>query len=242
VPFVQIPSTLLSMVDSSVGGKLGIDFRTPRGLVKNLVGAFCQPSLVLIDPRLLGSLPPREFSAGMAELVKTAVLFDAPLFEAIESGVGPLLTQDPRALEYVISKCVAHKARVVMKDEYDSGGQRALLNLGHTFGHAIEAAAKFRLLHGECVAFGTCCAIDLSARLGKADPALMRVPPLLERFGLPIRLPALPMAKVMQAMSEDKKFEGGMRFVLPLRLGRAEVAPIKDASLIRSVIRGRFGR
>lgn len=240
VPFVQIPTTLLSMVDSSVGGKLGIDFKTPRGLIKNLVGAFAQPSLVLIDPKVLTTLAPREFSAGMAEAVKTAVLFDAPLFETIESSVGRLLTQDPKALVHVISKCVAHKARIVMQDEYDTGGKRALLNLGHTFGHAIEAASKFKLLHGECVAFGTCCAVNLSARLGLAHPELMRVSELLQRFGLPVELPAMPMAVVMRAMSEDKKFEGGMRFVLPRRLGKSELRAVKNEKLVRQVIQGRF--
>jgi 3-dehydroquinate synthase len=242
VPFVQVPTTLLSMVDSSVGGKLGVDFATPRGLVKNLVGAFYQPSLVLVDPKVLATLPPREFAAGMGEVVKTAVLFDAPLFEAIESSVPRLLLQDAKALEYVISKCVAHKARVVMADEFDVKGARALLNLGHTFGHAVEAASKFRLLHGECVAFGTCCAIDMAAKLGLADPELMRVPALMQRLGLPTRLPALPLKAVMQAMSEDKKFEKGMRFVLPLRLGKAALKDVKDAGLAARVLAGRFDK
>jgi 3-dehydroquinate synthase len=242
IPFVQVPTTLLSMVDSSVGGKLGIDFDSPRGLVKNLVGAFYQPSLVLIDPKVLGTLPPRQLASGMAEVVKTAVLFDAPLFEAIESSAPRLLAQDASALSHVISSCVAHKASIVMRDEFDTQGLRALLNLGHTFGHAVEAASKFRLLHGECVAFGTCCAIDLSARLGLADPELMRVAPLLERLGLPTRLPALPITAVMNAMSEDKKFEGGMRFVLPLKLGKSVVKPFGDAGVIRAIIQGRFDR
>jgi 3-dehydroquinate synthase len=240
VPFVQIPTTLLSMVDSSVGGKLGIDFDTPRGRIKNLVGAFYQPSLVAIDPNVLRSLPARELSAGLAEVVKTALLFDRSLFASLEDSVERLLALDRSAITHVISGCVAHKARVVMKDEFDSKGARALLNLGHTFGHAVEAASSFRMLHGEAVAFGLCCAVDLSARLGLADPELMRVGPLLQRLGLPIRLPALPMKKVMAALSEDKKFEGGMRFVIPKRIGLSVLSRVKDARTIEGVLRGRF--
>jgi 3-dehydroquinate synthase len=204
------------------------------------VGVFYQPSLVLIDPRVLATLPAREYSAGLAEAVKTAVLFDKPLFEAIEGSVGRLLAQDQLALSHLISTCVAQKARVVMADEFDTQGRRALLNLGHTFGHAVEAASKFRLLHGECVAFGICCAIDLSARLGLADPQLMRVPPLLGRLGLPLRLSKLPIQTVMRAMSEDKKFEGSMRFVLPHRLGKSSLKLVKDASVVRQVLLNRL--
>jgi 3-dehydroquinate synthase len=127
-----------------------------------------------------------------------------------------------------------------MQDEFDRKGGRALLNLGHTFGHAAEAAAGFKRLHGECVAWGICCAIDLSARLGLADPQLMRVPALLSRLGLPTRLERLPMAKLMRAMSEDKKFEKGMRFIVPLRLGKSKLLPVKSAALIRSIIAGRL--
>ncbi len=240
LPFVQIPTTLLSMVDSSVGGKLGVDFPTPRGLIKNLVGAFCQPSFVLIDPALLATLPPRDLRSGMAEVVKTAALFDRGLFGRLEGGVSRLLALDPPMLEHVIAACVGHKARVVMRDEFDSGGMRALLNLGHTFGHAVEAASRFRLLHGEAVAFGMCCAVDLSAHLGLAHPELMRIPALLDRLGLPTRLPRLPMPRVMRAMSEDKKFEAGMRFVLPRRLGRSELKDVGKEALVRRVLAGRF--
>ena len=240
IPFVQIPTTLLSMVDSSVGGKLGIDFDTPRGRIKNLVGAFYQPSMVLVDPKVLETLPPRELAAGMAEVVKTAVLFDKSLFSILEASAERLLALDMIALAHVIDACIGHKAQIVMKDEFDTKGQRALLNLGHTFGHAVEAASNFKMLHGEAVAFGTCCAVNLSARLGLADPELMRVEPLLERFGLPVRLPALPMKAVMSAMSEDKKFEGGMRFVIPKRLGLSVLHSVKNAALVQSILKDRF--
>ena len=238
IPFVQIPTTLLAMVDSSVGGKLGIDFDSPQGRIKNLVGAFYQPSLVLADPKVLSSLPARELAAGMAEVVKTAVLFDKALFENLESSAERLLGLDFKALAYVIATCVAHKARVVMRDEFDTRGERALLNLGHTFGHAVEAASDFRMLHGEAVAFGMCCAVDLSAKLGKADPQLMRASVLLERLGLPERLPALPIKAVMAALSQDKKFEGGMRFVVPTRLGRSHLLKVKSTKLIEGILPG----
>ncbi|MES2200752.1 MAG: 3-dehydroquinate synthase family protein [candidate division FCPU426 bacterium] len=242
IPFVQIPSTLLSMLDSSVGGKLGIDFDTPQGRVKNLVGAFYQPSLVLIDPLLLSTLPARELRAGFAEAVKTATLFDRALFAQMETNAGRLLALDTAPLVHMIHTCVAHKARVVMKDEFDVKGGRALLNLGHTFGHAVETASGFGLLHGEAVAFGLACAVDLSARLGMADPGLMRVEALLQRLGLLTRLPALPMRQVMAALSRDKKFENGMRFVVPQRLGHSVLLPLpkRSLSLVRDIIQKRF--
>jgi 3-dehydroquinate synthase len=244
IPFVQMPSTLLSMVDSSVGGKLGVDFDTPDGLIKNLVGAFYQPGLVLIDPQFLKTLPPRELRAGLAEVVKTAVLFDPPLFRRLEKNAGRLLKADPALLASVIAACVAHKARVVSRDEFDVKGERALLNLGHTFGHAVEAASGFKLLHGEGVAFGLACACDLSLALGLAPSAarkdLDRVPALLKRLGLPVRLKRLPLAKVLGAMGQDKKFEGGARFVLPLRLGRSQLVPLPSLDAAAFVLQARF--
>lgn len=244
IPFVQLPTTLLAMVDSSVGGKLGVDLKTPRGVIKNLVGAFYQPAAVLIDPQALGTLPGRELRAGLAEVVKTAVLFDPPLFEALEGAVSRLLAAEPRALSAVIRACVAHKARVVMADEFDRHGKRALLNLGHTFGHAVEAASGFRLLHGEAVAFGLACACDLALGLKVAPTSqraqLARVPALLEKLGLPTRLPRLPIRKVLEAMAEDKKFEATPRFVLPTRLGRSALKELKGLQPAARVLRARF--
>lgn len=244
VPFVQMPSTLLSMVDSSVGGKLGVDFDTPDGLIKNLVGAFYQPGLVLIDPQLLKTLPPRELRAGLAEVVKTAVLFDPKLFRGLEKNAPRLLKADPKLLTTVISACVAHKARVVSRDEFDVKGERALLNLGHTFGHAVEAASGFKLLHGEGVAFGLACAVDLSAALGLSQGAgrkdLARVPVLLQRLGLPVRLKRLSLPKVLAAMGQDKKFEGGARFVLPQKLGQSRVVPLPSLDAPAFVLESRF--
>ena len=244
IPFVQMPSTLLSMVDSSVGGKLGVDFDTPDGLIKNLVGVFYQPGLVLIDPQLLKTLPPRELKAGLAEVVKTAVLFDPPLFQRLEKNSGRLLKAEPALLAQVIAACVAHKARVVGLDEFDVKGERALLNLGHTFGHAVEAASGFKLLHGEGVAFGLACACDLSLALGLAPSAarkqLDRVPALLKRLGLPVRLKRLPLSKVLGAMGQDKKFEGGARFILPIRLGQSQLVPLPNLDAAAFVLQARF--
>ena len=243
LPFVQMPSTLLSMVDSSVGGKLGVDFDTPDGIIKNLVGTFYQPGLVLIDPRLLKTLPLRDLKSGLAEVVKTAVLFDPRLFRRLEKNSGRLLKADPALLTAVISACVAHKARVVGRDEFDTKGARALLNLGHTFGHAIEAASGFKLLHGEGVAFGLACACDLSLALGLATAKrqeLARVPELLKRLGLPVRLKRLPLAKVLAAMGQDKKFEGGVRFIVPLCLGQSRVQALPSLDVPAFVLQARF--
>lgn len=246
VPFVQIPTTLLSMVDSSVGGKLGIDFQTPAGLIKNLVGTFAQPEAVLIDPAVLSTLDPRQLRSGLAEVVKTAVLFDAPLFARLERDAAKLLRADPAALSPVIRACVAHKARVVARDEFDRKGLRALLNLGHTFGHAVEAASQFKLLHGEGVAFGIACAADLSAQQGLlakgAEAQMARVRGLLARLGLPLTLKPLPLPAVLAAMGQDKKFEGGARFILPRRLGLSVVHPLPSLAPAAAVLQARFRR
>lgn len=246
LPFVQIPSTLLAMVDSSVGGKLGVDFDTPQGRIKNLVGCFHQPALVLIDPHLASTLPPRELRAGLAEVVKTAVIFDTRLFSALEGGVSRLLAADPAALANVVRACAAHKAKVVMKDEFDVRGQRALLNLGHTFGHAIEAASGFKVLHGEAVAVGLACACDLALRLRVAAPdkarELGRVEALLRRLGLATRLPGFPLRPALAAMAHDKKFEAVPRFILPERLGRCVVKTLHSLAPVRAVLMDRFRR
>jgi 3-dehydroquinate synthase len=244
IPFVQIPSTLLAMVDSSVGGKLGIDFETPQGVLKNLVGTFAQPEAVLADPGLLATLDKRQLRSGLAEAVKMAVLFDAALFKRMELGAARLLRADPGLCAAVVAACVAHKARIVAMDEFDRRGPRALLNLGHTFGHAVESASKFSLLHGECVAFGMACAADLAAReglLGKGGEGQMaRLRGLLGSLGLPLRLKGLAPARVMAALAKDKKFEGGARFVLPTRLGHCVLRAQKDLRPASAVLAARL--
>lgn len=244
IPFVQIPSSLLAMVDSSVGGKLGIDFGTPQGAIKNLVGTFAQPEAVLADPDLLGTLDKRQLRSGLAELVKTAVLFDAALFKKLEQGVERLLRADAVFYTGLIAACVGHKARVVARDEFDRRGLRALLNLGHTFGHAVESASKFRLLHGEAVAFGMACAADLSAREGLLDKGgdaqMARLRGLLGSLGLPLQIKGLPFSGVLAALAKDKKFEGGARFVLPRRLGHCVLHAQKDLRAASLVLKARL--
>jgi 3-dehydroquinate synthase len=241
IPFVQMPTTLLSMVDSSVGGKLGIDFATRRGVIKNLVGAFAQPELVLADTALLATLPLRELKSGLGEAVKTAMLFDPRLFSLLERSVAPLLAAEPGLLAQVVAACARHKARVVGHDEFDRCGERALLNLGHTFGHALESAAGLSWRHGEAVALGLVCAVDLSRALGLArDPRLARVEPLVKALGLPVRARGLAPERVLAAMSEDKKFQGDLRFVLPLALGQSRLVAVKDGPAVGRVVRERM--
>lgn len=246
VPFVQFPSTLLAMVDSSVGGKLGVDFDTPRGSIKNLVGAFAQPALVLADPLLLRTLPRRELRCGLAEAAKMALLFDPALFAFMESRAADLLGARPEAMIRLIIACARAKAALVEEDEFDTRGRRALLNLGHTFGHALESASSFGLKHGEAVALGLCCAVDLSRALGlargKAAEELGRVEKLVAKLGLPTRAAGIALKAALDAMEEDKKFDAGMRFVLPLRLGKAVVRPVDSDREIRSVLRSRLAK
>jgi shikimate kinase/3-dehydroquinate synthase len=212
VPFVQIPTSLLAMVDASVGGKVAVDL--PEG--KNLVGAFKQPGLVLMDPALLRTLPSAEFRAGLAEVLKAALIGDAALFEQI-AGSGP------GTLTSLIADAVRVKVRVVERDPFEAG-ERAWLNLGHTFGHALELVSAFRLRHGEAVALGLIAAVEMSFALGYCDRALpVRVRRMMERLGLPASYPFDP-AEALSAMGTDKKRRGrALRFVLLKRIGEVTV-------------------
>src|SRR5574340_685603 len=211
VPFIQIPTTLLAQVDSSVGGKTGINH--PLG--KNMIGAFYQPQLVLADTATLGTLPDRELSAGLAEVIKYGLIRDLPFFEWLEQNMNSLLARDPAALAYAIRRSCENKAEVVAADERE-GGVRALLNLGHTFGHAIEAGMGYgNWLHGEAVAAGTMLATDLSRRLGWISEAdLARTRRLFEQAKLPVDAPDLGENTYLNLMAGDKKVESGrIRFV-----------------------------
>ena len=231
--FIQLPTTLLAQVDSSVGGKTAIN--TTRG--KNLVGAFHQPSLVLADLDTLGTLPPRELGAGYAEVIKYGVLGDPDLFEWCENQGGKVLDGDRAAQEEAVSRSVAAKARVVAEDERETTGARALLNLGHTFGHALEAETGFsdRLLHGEAVALGMVLAARYSTRRGlMSEPESLRVAALVESAGLPAGLRELGLAcdgKALAAhMLHDKKMDAGaLPFILLRGIGEAFLA--KDVAL-----------
>ncbi|WP_165678305.1 3-dehydroquinate synthase [Metapseudomonas otitidis] len=222
VDFIQVPTTLLSQVDSSVGGKTGINH--PLG--KNMVGAFYQPKAVLIDTATLRTLPPRELSAGLAEVIKYGLICDAPFLDWLETHMEALLALEPTALTEAIERSCAAKARVVGADERESG-IRATLNLGHTFGHAIETHMGYGVwLHGEAVAAGTVMALEMSRRLGWIDAAERdRSIRLLRAAGLPIVPPQeMTPAHFLEHMAVDKKvIDGQLRLVLLSRLGEAVV-------------------
>lgn len=224
--FFQIPTTLLAQVDSSVGGKVGINLSSS----KNMVGAFWQPRGVLIDVDVLKTLPEREFRAGMAEVVKYGVIMDAEFFEYLEQHVEQINRRDPVALMHLIERSCQLKASIVQEDEREETGRRAILNYGHTFAHAFEAASGYEnLLHGEAVAIGMLCASRLAERRGMVDQSVTRRQfHLLKALGLPTTVPELPLDEVQKLMWHDKKVQDGrLRFVLPTRIG--EVALVGDA-------------
>ena len=225
VAHLQVPTTLLSQVDSSVGGKTGINH--PLG--KNMIGAFHQPTAVVADTGTLATLPPRELAAGLAEVVKYGAIHDAAFLDWIEANAERLVRRDPDAVAYAIERSCAIKAEIVAADERESG-VRALLNFGHTFGHAIESAAGYGAwLHGEAVATGMVLAARLSARMGRITNAEAdRLARLLQKLGLPVAPPAFPIATWLEFMGRDKKNEAGrITLVLLDALGRASV--VKDA-------------
>ena len=227
VPFVQVPTTLLAQVDSSVGGKTAINH--PLG--KNMIGAFYQPLRVIADLDTLDTLPAREVSAGLAEVIKYGPIADEAFLDWIETNLDALLARDKAALAHAVRRSCEIKAWVVGQDERESG-LRAILNFGHTFGHAIEAGLGYGAwLHGEAVGCGMVMAADLSARLGLIDAAYAdRLARLIERAGLPVRGPALGAARYLELMRLDKKAEAGeIRFVVIESPGRAGVRPAPDA-------------
>src|SRR5574343_886496 len=221
-PFIQVPTTLLSQVDSSVGGKTAINH--PLG--KNMIGAFYQPRLVIADTTALNTLPDRELKAGLAEVIKYGLIRDLPFLDWIEANLDALLARDQDALAEAVERSCQNKAEVVVADETEQG-ERATLNLGHTFGHAIETGLGYgEWLHGEAVAAGTVMAADLSRRLGWLNDAdVARVRTVLERAGLPVVGPALGADRYLELMSHDKKVsDGTLRLVLLKGIGRAVVS------------------
>ncbi len=231
IPFVQIPTTLLAQVDSSIGGKTGINH--PLG--KNMIGAFYQPRLVLADTEVLKTLPAREFSAGLAEVIKHGLVRDAAFFSWLEANLERLLAGDPQALAHAVRRCCEIKAEVVAEDERENG-VRALLNFGHTFGHAIESGLGYgNWLHGEAVAAGMVMAADLSRRLGFiAQADVERIVHLLRRAKLPVAPPDIAPGRLLQLMAADKKAEGGkLRFVLLHAIGQATVSGDVPAELLQ---------
>lgn len=236
VPFVQLPTTLLAQVDSSVGGKTGINH--PLG--KNMIGAFYQPDAVLADTDVLASLPQRELSAGLAEVIKYGAIIDLPFFEWLEQNIEKLLARDPAALAYAIARSCQIKADVVGQDERESG-LRAILNFGHTFGHAIEAGLGYgQWLHGEAVGCGMVLASDLAYRMGFIDfVSKARVKALVEAAGLPTCAPDLGAARWIEWMEVDKKNEGGtIKFILPKPLGAYCIMSVPDDQLMLTLAAG----
>ena len=222
LPFVQVPTTLLAQVDSSVGGKVGLNLNAG----KNLVGAFHQPRLVLCDLATLASLPVREYRAGLAEVIKYGIIYDAGLFRRLERDLPRLLRRDQRTLAAIVARCCEIKADVVRQDETESG-LRAILNFGHTIGHALEAISHYgKYLHGEAIAIGQVAAAKLSAQvLGLPAKEVERIERIFQRAGLPtqVKLNAPQRQKILTAMSLDKKVSGGeIKFVLARRIGVVE--------------------
>jgi 3-dehydroquinate synthase len=234
IPFIQLPTTLLAQVDSSVGGKTAVNH--PRG--KNMIGAFHQPRAVIADVAALATLPERELRAGIAEVVKHGFALDAAFAAWLEANIGRLLAREPDALTHAVRRSCELKARIVAEDERETG-TRALLNFGHTFGHAIETGAGFGTwLHGEAVAAGMVMAADLSSRAGllsASDAARLRH--LLQRAGLPVEGPPLPAERYLELMAGDKKAAAGrVRFVLLEAVGRAVIRGDVDERLVRAAI------
>jgi len=239
VDFVQVPTTLLAQVDSSVGGKTGVNH--PGG--KNLIGAFHQPRAVLSDTDTLRSLPARELRAGLAEVIKYGLVADATFLAWLEANVAALLALEPAAVAQAVRRSCEIKSTIVAADEREHGA-RALLNLGHTFGHAIEAAAGYgEWLHGEAVGIGMLLAADMSARLGwLGRPEVERVRGLLQRAGLPAVAPAIGARRALELMGMDKKvLAGRIRLVLLPRLGEGVVSGDYPAEVLHETLASHFG-
>jgi 3-dehydroquinate synthase len=238
IPLLMIPTSLLAQVDSSVGGKVGVNH--PR--CKNIIGAFHQPVGVWIDTATLDSLPAREVRCGLAEVVKYGMILDAAFFQFLEDHAADVSSREPRAIRHVVAQSCRLKADVVTKDEREETGLRAVLNYGHTIGHAIEAVSGYGgdFQHGEAVAVGMVAEARLAERIGWLDPAVTpRLVALLQRFGLPISAPGLDPEALLEAMSRDKKNQKGKtRFVLPRGVGRVELTDLPTEQDIRAVLAG----
>lgn len=240
VPYIQIPTTLLAQVDSAIGGKVAIDLP----VAKNLVGAFYQPKAVISDISLLGSLPKRQIKSGLAEIIKYGVIADRRLFEFLEKNYDKVLALDGDALEYVIFRSSRIKASIVEKDEFDKNGIRAVLNYGHTIGHAIESASGYsgRFSHGEAVAIGMAAASSISVKLGMLKKTeARRIEGLLNNVGLPTRAAGLKVRRVYEAHLHDKKFTRGKnRFILLSGIGSSSVVEGVPERIVKNVLMERL--
>ncbi len=236
VRLVHVPSTLVAQVDSSIGGKTGVDL--PEG--KNLVGAFYQPHLVVVDPELLGTLPDRQYRSGIYEVIKYGIIGDPELFEFLERRMERVLGRDPSALDWIVPRCIRAKAEVVRRDERESG-LRQVLNLGHTFGHALEAATGYRrFLHGEAVGWGLIFAVQLSVATDRLNPShASRIVRLIARVGPLPGFPGIHFRHLHEIMKGDKKSRAGrILWVLPRRIGHVEWG----REVLDKFIRGSFDK
>jgi 3-dehydroquinate synthase len=236
VRLVHVPTTLVALVDSAIGGKTGVNL--PEG--KNLIGAFYQPALVIADPAVLKTLPPRQYRSGLYEVVKYGVIGDRQMFEFLENRMERILAMDRAALDWTLPRCVAMKADVVAQDERE-GGRREILNFGHTVGHALETLTRYRrFLHGEAVGWGMIAAARLAAQRRMIAPAEAgRIEQLVRQIGPLPRFPTFPAARWQIALRADKKARGGnVRFILPRRIGAVEAAGGLPDRLVLSILKG----
>jgi len=235
VPLVQIPTTLLAQVDSSIGGKVAVN----HGQLKNKIGAFYQPRLVISDTDTLKTLPAKELANGLAEAIKSAVIWDKEFFAYLERNLDRIKSLDARLLEETVFRSVKIKAEIVEKDEKDLG-LRNILNYGHTIGHAIESASDFKMEHGEAIAIGMLAAGRISNQMGMLDQnELARLKCVIEKAGLPTETPSLDAKKLIQIMEHDKKvLQGKIRFVLPTSIGKAFITDKVRPSLIEQALVG----
>lgn len=234
IDFIQIPTTLLAQVDSSVGGKTGVDFNQ----YKNMVGAFHQPRLVYMNPETLRTLPGDQFSSGMAEIIKSALICDSHFLVWLEDHTEEIRNKEPEALVEMIRTCCSIKAKVVSEDPKETG-LRAILNYGHTIGHAIEKLSNFRMLHGHCVALGMLAALSIDQKRGTvSDHEVLQIRALLVSFALPLYTTGVKPEAVLDAMRSDKKMEGGrIRFILLKKIGTAEICrTLTEADLSDAVL------
>ena len=239
VRVVHVPTTLLAQIDSSIGGKTGVNL--PEG--KNLVGAFYQPSLVIADPDVLATLPPRQFRSGLYEVIKYGILGDRRLFEFLEHRMSKILDRDRASLDWILPRCIAAKSAVVSRDEREAG-LREVLNLGHTFAHALETLTRYRhFLHGEAVGWGLIAAARLAVSTGRlADDQAQRIARLVFSTGRLPPVPAFPLARWLAAMRADKKTRAGrLRFILPRAIGEVETVEGISEKLVSRVV-SRLGK
>lgn len=235
VPYIQIPTTLLAQVDSSIGGKTGVDLK----IAKNLVGSFYQPKLVFTDLLFLGTLSIHDIKSGFAEIIKTAIIKDASLFSYLEKNINHILKLDKNILEKIIFRCAQIKAQIVTIDERETKNIRTILNFGHTIGHAIEAATNYtRYTHGEAVAIGMVCASKISERLGYIENKTFReIEDLIAKADLPIKIKNVEVKKIIDSSLRDKKFiKGKNRFVLIEDIGKAFIKENISLEIIKEVL------